>query len=156
MVKYLLLKIERMKKETLLPSKAFWLGLCITIPFAILGALSLYSEFEFPWLNTYIGEKDPFTANQNLTDEVALSGTIIGLLLMSFARTKGEDEYIRELRLQSWQWAVLINYIVLIVGIWLIYDTNFIYLMVYNMLTVLVIFLLRFRYLLFRNRSVND
>lgn len=145
-----------MKNLPLLSPKAFWIGLVIFLPLAILGLFNLYQEFEFSWLDTSGGVRDIFTANQNLTDEIALSGTLLGLLLMCFASTPGEDEYIRELRLQSWQWAVLINYLILLVGIWLIYDTNFIYLMVYNMLTVLVIFLLRFRYLLFKNRSLTD
>jgi hypothetical protein len=145
-----------MKRYLLLPARFRWIGLALLIPFAFLGIMSLYHDFEFSWLAVSTPNKGIFHSQQNLTDELALSGTIVGLLFMSFARTRFEDEFIHSLRLEAWQWAVVINYAVLFVAIWAIYDEHFFYFMVYNMLTVLLIFLLRFHFLLYRHRSANN
>lgn len=145
-----------MKQTISLPTRFALIGLAIFIPFAILGFFNLHQEFELAWLATPSNSKELFGGNRNLTDELALSGCIIGLLFMCFARTKNEDEFIMSLRLHAWQWAVAANFVLLLIAIWTVYDTHFLDFMVYNMLTVLIIFLLRFQYLLFRNRTVND
>jgi hypothetical protein len=145
-----------MKQTISLPTRFSWIGLAVFVPFAILGFMNLYHEFEFPFLAFRTHSNGLFSGNQNLTDELALTGCIIGLLMMSFARTKNEDEFIMSLRLQAWQWAVLAHFVFLLLGIWLVYDMQFFYFMVYNMLTVLIIFNLRFRYLMIRNASAND
>jgi hypothetical protein len=145
-----------MKGTISLPTRYTWIGLAVFVPCVILGALYLHLDVELPWLSLPKQTSDLFHGNRNLTDEISLSGTIVGLLLMSFARTRHEDEFIQSLRLQSWHWAVLANFLILIIAIWVVYDMHFLEFMVYNMLTVPVIFLLRFRYLLYKNRSAND
>lgn len=145
-----------MKRIISLPAHYIWIGLVLFIPFAVLGFLHLYQEFEFSWLTFTVDKNKLFGGKQNLTDELALTGCIVGLLLMSFARTKEEDEFIQTLRLQAWQWAVLINFVVLLIAIWTIYNEHFLTFMVYNMLTVLLIFLGRFHYLLYKNRLAKD
>jgi hypothetical protein len=139
-----------------LPPRYRWLGLALLLPSLALGIASMYFDFKWAWLK-YGGHKGFFFAgNQNLTDELALTGCIVGLLLLSFAKTAQEDEYIQQLRLRAWQWAVLTHFALLLVGIWTVYDSRFLYFMVYNMLTVLVIFLLRFYWLLYKNRLTTD
>jgi hypothetical protein len=145
-----------MKNAPLLAPRFRWIGLALFIPFAILGALNLFQDFEFAFLHLQVSTKDISASNQNLTDEVALTGCIIGLLLVSFARVRFEDEFIHLLRLEAWQWAVLIHFVVLLIGIWTVYDFGFLYIMIGNMLTVLVIFLLRFHYLLYRQRITQS
>jgi hypothetical protein len=145
-----------MKTNMLLPQRSKWIGLAILLPFLCLGIFNLYHEFEFSWLAFKTGSKSLTAGNQNLTDELALTGIITGLMLMSFARVKNEDEFITALRLESWQWAVLIQFLLLLAAIWLVYDMHFMYFMIYNMLTVLVIFLVRFHYLLYHNRITHD
>ncbi|MCU0395817.1 MAG: hypothetical protein MUF29_07895 [Chitinophagaceae bacterium] len=139
-----------------LPTRYTWIGLAVFLPCAVLGALHLHLNVELSWLSLPGKAGDLFHGNRNFTDELALSGAIVGLLLMSFARTRQEDEFIQSLRLQSWHWAVLANFVLLLIAIWTVYDSHFLEFMVYNMLTVPVIFLLRFRYLLYKNRSAND
>lgn len=146
-----------MKNAPLLAPRFRWIGLALFVPFAILGAFNLFQEFEFAFLDFRVSTSKMISAsNQNLTDEVALTGCIIGLLLMSFARVRYEDEFIHSLRLEAWQWAVLIHFAVLLIGIWTVYDIGFLYIMIGNMLTVLVIFLLRFHYLLYRQRITQS
>ena len=78
---------------------------------------------------------------------------IIGALLVSFSKEKNEDEFIAEIRLSSLLWAVWVNYILLLVSFLLVYGSPFIEVMVYNMFTTLLIFIVRFNHLLYRNRK---
>lgn len=89
----------------------------------------------------------------NLWDEIILSFVIIGLLLISFSKEKNEDEYISLLRLKSWQWSVLVSYGVLFIATWTIYGGMFLVFMIYNMLTVLLVFIIKFNFNLYRLRK---
>ena len=89
----------------------------------------------------------------NLTDELAALGAIIGLLLIAFSKEKVEDEMISQLRLESLQWAVYVNYLVLGVLILLVHGGLFFSVMIYNLFTVLIVFIIRFRLAIRRNEK---
>ena len=141
-----------MKSTLLLPRKFKWFGLILFVPSLALGIGALYYDFHFSFLNMPLPAGKTNHADYNYGDEVALTGIILGLLMIAFARDRNEDEYISKLRLESLQWAVIVNYILLILADWLVYDLHFIDVMVYNMLTVLVIFNIRFYGILFKNK----
>jgi hypothetical protein len=142
----------------LLPHKFKRIGLLLLLPSFILGIFNLYNEFEFGFLTIENTAKGDFDGDINLTDEFALTGTIVGLLFIAFAREKQEDEYIESIRLKSLQWAVLVNYFLLLIATWLVHGAQgftFIDVMIYNMLTVLIIFIVRFHLVLRKNRVNN-
>ena len=89
----------------------------------------------------------------NVTATLLGSLFLIGGLLVSFSREKMEDEFIAKLRLESFQWAFLVNYILLFLAFLFIYGMDFFYVMIYNMFTVLILFILRFRYLLYSHKK---
>jgi hypothetical protein len=137
----------------LLPRKFKWFGIIILIPSLVLSVLIVYYDFSFSFLN--LSQPSPKTNNfdmgdYNLTNELALTGLIIGLMMIAFSKEKQEDEFINKLRLESLQWAVIINYILLLIATWFINGTSFLQVMMYNMLTVLVIFIIRFHLMLIR------
>ena len=66
----------------------------------------------------------------------------IGALFVGFSKQKNEDEYIASVRHDSLLWATYVNYMLLILSMLFIYDAGFFTVMVYNMFTVLIIFLL--------------
>lgn len=78
---------------------------------------------------------------------------LAGALLVAFSKEKHEDEYIASLRLSSLLWAVLVNYLLLLFAFLFIYGINFLMVMTYNMFTVLLIFIIRFNYVLLRNKK---
>ena len=81
----------------------------------------------------------------------------MGGMFVAFAKQKTEDEFIMKLRLLSFQWAILINYSLLLLCFIFIYDLSFLSVMVYNMFTVLILFIFRFHYLLYKfNDSTNE
>jgi hypothetical protein len=145
--------------KLLLPRKFKLLGILLLIPSMVLGILVVYYDFSFSFLNL---PKPLPTANlldlsdYNLTNEFALTGMIIGLLMIAFAREKHEDEFINKLRLESLQWAVIINYLLLLFATWFINGASFLQVMVYNMLTVLVIFIVCFHLMLIRAKINNE
>ena len=94
--------------------------------------------------------------SNNIIDEMALLVFLIGALLVGFSKEKVEDEFIAKLRSSSLMWAILINTIVLLLAIIFVYGIDFIDIMVYNMATPLVLFILRFNFLLFRNKSHEE
>jgi len=145
-----------MRSKLLLPHRFKWIGIFVFIPFLILGLLNRYRDFKIVALTFYHEDGSIFTPVQNLTDELALTGSIISLLMVAFAREKQEDEFINHTRLESWQWAVLINFVMLIIATWVFYDEAYIDVMMYNLLTPLIFFIIRFNWVLSKNKRSEE
>ena len=145
-----------MRSKLLLPHRFKWIGLFVFIPFLVLGLLNRYKDFKIEALTFYYEDGSIFTPVQNLTDELALTGSIISLLMVAFAREKQEDEFINHTRLESWQWAVLINFVMLIIATWVFYDEAYIDVMMYNLLTPLIFFIIRFNWVLSKNKRSEE
>jgi hypothetical protein len=149
-----------MDSKLLLPNKFKRIGLILLPPSLLLGIFNLYDNFSFEFLTIENTAKEGmFESDINLTDEIALTGTIVSLLFIAFAREKHEDEYIESIRLKSLQWAVLVNYALLLIATWLIHGGHgftFLDVMIYNMLTVLIIFIIRFHLVLRKNGVKNQ
>ncbi|GAB3988901.1 hypothetical protein GCM10028807_12570 [Spirosoma daeguense] len=92
---------------------------------------------------------------QNLTDELACMGMILSLMLIAFSQEKVEDEMISQLRLEALQWSVYFNYFILAIAILTVYDTAFFNVMIYNMFTVLLVFIIRFRWLILETTALR-
>ncbi|WP_421825775.1 hypothetical protein [Larkinella sp.] len=163
-----------MKTHWLFPNRYRLMGWLLLIPSTILGLLVLYAEFRFGFLDIILkapeeNETGFYTiiwwlsgggdflsgseSSMNLTDELAALGVIIGLLLIAFSKEKVEDEMISQLRLESLQWAVYVNYLILGVLILLVHGGLFFSVMIYNLFTVLIVFIIRFRLAIRRNEK---
>lgn len=140
-----------MKATNLLPNRARRLGWIILLPALVLGTLVMYFEFEIPGFEVVLPYKN-FLSNgvneNNLTDELVSIILIVALVLIAFSEEKEEDEWISKIRLESLQWSVYANYTLLILAILFIYDMLFFEALVYNMYTILILFILRFNYVL--------
>ena len=121
----------------------------------------VYDGPEPDFLNTpafsILGGDNFLGKTNNLFDEILSLGLIIGALLSGFSREKVEDEYINQIRLESLVWAMYVNFAILILAIILISGLDFMNVMLYNMFTVLLFFVFRFRLILwFRSRRGNE
>ena len=76
----------------------------------------------------------------DLTNELLLTLMLIGVWMVAFARIKGEDEFSRQLRLESMVSAVIWNSILLLVLNFMIYDGLFLYVMISQLFSFLLIF----------------
>src|SRR5687767_12474929 len=110
-----------MNNKLLLPNRYKLLGFLLLVIFLAMGIAVYFFELSIPALSLELKRngKGIFEAI-NFTDEIALTGLIISLFFISFAREKNEDEFITHTRLESWQWAVLTNYILLLIATWVV------------------------------------
>lgn len=153
-----------MSSKLLLPNKFKIVGWCIFIPAAILGVILAFYLFGAPWLKDKVFaifggdplEKSPLFGfiDANVTNTVVGVLFIVGAILVGFSKEKREDECIAELRLSSLLWAVWVNHILLLLAFLFVYDFDFIQVMIYNMFTVMIIFIVRFNYILYKNSKV--
>ncbi|WP_223551490.1 hypothetical protein [Aestuariivivens sp. NBU2969] len=104
------------------------------------------------------GNKESFFSiiKNNVFDEIISIFIIIGGLLVGFTKEKVEDEFIYKLRQDSLVWAIIINYFVLIFAVLFIYDFTFLDVLVYNMFTPLIFFIIRFNFLKLKSRSDEE
>lgn len=150
-----------MDTKFLLANRYKKIGWFILIPAAILGLISVYEGFNRNWFQTKVFAiaNDNSTLDSqyfnfaltNITNTVFGVLFIIGAMLVSFSKEKNEDEFIANVRLSSLLWAVCVNYILLLICFVFVYGTPFLSVMLYNMFTVLIIFIIRFNYLLYKN-----
>jgi len=150
-----------MMQSILLPNRYKVIGWILLIPSFLLGLYLLFFGFEPNWAkakvlsifpNNLMGEKGFFKMQEiNITQTLIGVLFIIGGLLIMFSKEKIEDEYITKIRLTSLLRAVLINYSLLIVAFVFVYNLAFISVMIFNMFTILIIFIIRFHFLLYKN-----
>ncbi|WP_040298840.1 hypothetical protein [Arcticibacter svalbardensis] len=145
-----------MKNKYLFPHRFRSIGWIILIPSIALGLAIMLNEFQFTYLsfdNPLLPSSNVQLFNNNFTDEVAMLGMIVGLLFIGFSKEIIEDEQIAQIRLESLQWSIYFNYILLAVSVILIYGVAFLNVMIYNMFTILLFFIVRFRFILYRQRN---
>lgn len=147
-----------MQHKFLFPNKYKNVGLLLFFPSAIIGLFALVNDYQPNWLDfnvptlfidKNIKELFGFTDN-NILNEILAVLIIISSLLVSFSKEKIEDEYISKLRLESLVWAVYINYGILLFAFIFIHDISFLWIMIFNMFTVLLFFMVRFNWLIFK------
>jgi len=134
-----------MKRSFLLPNRWKIPLLLLLIASVALFIAGDQLNFEFSWLSYKSnGQGINDISNNNLTDELELTGIIGSLLALCFCAERIEDEYVRSIRLSAWQWSVIINYFFLLLVIWSVYGIAFIGMLFYNVLTPVLIYLVIF------------
>lgn len=83
-------------------------------------------------------------------NNIAIIGITVGGILATCSKEKIEDEMISHIRLNSLLVSLYINYAVLIVASLLVYDLDFLQVMIYQMFTILLVFMVVFRYKVWR------
>ncbi|MBN9352202.1 MAG: hypothetical protein J0H55_16100 [Chitinophagaceae bacterium] len=150
-----------MQNKLLLPHKWKRIGWIILIPSFVFGLYLIIFGIENVHLNArtfaildieILKDTKIFSfISTNISATIAGSLFITGSLLVGFSKEKVEDEFISNLRLTSLLWAVLVNYILLLFAFLFIYGLPFFDVMVYNCFTILIFFIVRFNYVLYRN-----
>ncbi|MCH8546132.1 MAG: hypothetical protein LAT54_05315 [Cryomorphaceae bacterium] len=149
----------------LFPKQYRMIGWMLFVPGIILGIWSLFFD-SHPFFDrqvfAVIAEKNLNSyvyfswKENNILDEIAAVLIIIGGMLAAFSKLPNEDELISQLRLDSLLWATYLNYFILLLSVMFVYEFAFFPIIVFNMFTILIFFLLRFHWVLFRNRLQND
>ena len=156
-----------MKTRFLFSQQYKSVGWFLLIVGILLGIILMLNDFEYPTIEMpvypLIGEHDVFSkpplewSKNNIADEIAAILIIVGGILVSFSKTKDEDEYISKIRMESLIWATYVNYIVLFIAILFVFDLTFFNVMICNMFTILLFFIARFQFMLYKfKKSVTD
>ncbi|NBP68867.1 MAG: hypothetical protein EBU52_08990 [Cytophagia bacterium] len=147
-----------MKTKLLFPRKFKYVGLVISIVFFAMGIANLYFQFTFDVYTPFkvYGVFLGGWGKDELTEEILGVGLIIGLLLTAFSREKLEDEFVGKMRAESLMWAVYVNYIILIFSFLCVYGEAFLQIMVYNLFTILIFFIGRFNFLMYRHLQTPE
>lgn len=149
-----------MKINYLFPHRYKKIGWAILIPSVIFGLITLIFNYEpsffdarvFTIWDEGIFEKTKilsFTTN-NIFSEIIGILIIISSLMVAFSKEVHEDEFIAKIRLESLVWATYINYAILILGLFFVYGIGFYWVMIFNMFTILLIFIIRFNWAVYK------
>jgi hypothetical protein len=79
---------------------------------------------------------------------------VVGLLLVAFSKEKIEDEQIAQLRLDSLQWALYLNYALMIISLSITRGWAGIEIFRINLWVPLLFFIIRFRWKIFQNNRL--
>jgi len=162
-----------MTNKLLLPNKFKLIGWCILIPATLAGLVLAFNGFEDKWITMKVfaffsdsefirgsglGGNENFSfITTHVSNTIAGCLFIAGGILVSFSKEKVEDEFIANLRLSSLLWSVWVNYILLLFAFIFVWGFSFMNVMIYNMFTILIIFIIRFNYILYTStKSMSD
>ena len=152
-----------MKTNYLLPNQFKKIGWLLFIPGIALGIFFLINQSELEFLNVTVFSiaEQPifenakffkFTEN-NILDELIGLLLITGAIFIAFSKERSEDEFISKLRLESLVWATYINYAILILAMVFVYDMAFFWVLVFNMFTLLIFFIIRFNWAVHKSKN---
>jgi hypothetical protein len=155
-----------MNPSLLLPNKWKRIGWFILIPATIAGILITILQFDAGWVkapvfafffdNSVFGQSGSFSwITVDVTNTLVGTLWLIGAMIVAFSQEKEEDEFINRLRLSSLLWSVWVNYLLLLFAFIFIYGFSFLHVMIYNMFTILIIFIIRFNLILYRSTKLN-
>lgn len=162
-----------MKTRFLLPAKYKLWGWLIFVPFSIFGLYALIQNFEIEALDVRLpnlyqtdfvfnnkteaeSENTFIMINDNLTNEILGVMILIGCVLLTFSKEKDEDEFIARKRLESLLWATFVNSVLLFLCLILFYSFSFLNVMIFNLYSVFVLFIIHFNLGLQREKRRQD
>lgn len=145
-----------MKTTFLFPHRYKKVGWTVFIPSLLLGLFTVLTSYEPEFLDVkvlalfvdgFLGQDKLIGfINNNILNEILGILVICSGLLVAFSREEHEDEFISKIRLESLVWATYLNYGVLLLAMLFLYDFSFLWVMIFNMFTVLLFFIFKFHY----------
>jgi len=155
-----------MKLNYLFPNRYKKIGLIILIPSLILGLIVVIYDLEPESFDLNVPaifvngilEDSAFmgVTNNNILNEICGVLLITSLILVAFSKEKQEDELINKIRLESLVWATYLNYGILLLAMIFVYELSFLWVMIFNMFTILLFFIVRFNWQVMKlNKSLS-
>lgn len=160
-----------MKKDYLLPRRFKTLGWVVLLPTLFLGAVAIFSGTGTEGLAEIIGKaigqgRLASTADsvrrigndiEPWLNNVLIIGIIGGSMLVTCSRERVEDEMIGRIRLNALLLSLYVNFAVVIVAALCVYGIDFLDVLVYNLFTLPLLFLMIYKGMLWKeNRAASD
>lgn len=160
-----------MKTKFLFPhkfKKIGWILLAIAITFelatniwGLIGFLTNVTVFSIydsgiPLQDPSIGSPVLDFKKDDIHFELFLLLLVVGCIFIGFSRLKNEDEFTFNLRLESLIWSFYVMFILLLISIVFIYGIIFLSIQFYGLFAFLVLYILRFHFVLFKANKAVD
>jgi hypothetical protein len=149
-----------MISQYLLPNRIKIFGWIILLPSFIMGILwicGIQYEIIAPVFAIWGDDGEYFTIiEKNIYNEIIAVPLLTSLIIVSFAKEKNEDEYLTKIRLESLTWSIYINSFLLLCAWIFVFRDGFYNIMIYNMFTVLLLFVVKFHYTIFINSKTLE
>jgi len=137
----------------LLPHKFKIIGLSFVVPGIALAVIRFYYGIKLGFLDLkvfalyskFLDTKLFKVIPNHFSEEIAGILILIGLLFIVFAKEQIENKSIESIRLQSLIISIYINSIVIILSLLLFFGIGFIYVLIINMYSLLIIYLIIFK-----------
>ena len=111
--------------------------------------VNVFSIFSYEWFGS---EPKGFGWIENgLGDEIFTLLIIVSGLINSFSKEKIEDELISRIRLESLSLSLFISFGLIIISTFLVYDINYMYVLVFNLFLIILLFNLILKFRLFKH-----
>ena len=147
-----------MDSKFLFPYRFKRIGTIMLFPSLALGILwcfGLRLDIQAPVFSVFGDGNEILTViHKNIYNEIVAVLLLVSLIIVGFSKEKLEDEYILKIRLDSLVWAIYINYIMLFLTIIFIFKDSFTKILIYNMFTMFVFFIILCICLLFQIRRM--
>lgn len=157
-----------MKTHFLFPNKYKKFGWILFVPSLLAGLILFISGIDFGnyfKMNVFAIYSDQFLSGTNfftiiengVLDEIIIVLIIVGAILISFSKTKNEDEFISKIRYESLVWATYLNFMLMIIATLVIYGFAYFNVLLANVFAMLLFFIIRFHFMIYKlNKSSND
>ena len=111
--------------------------------------VNVFSFFSYEWIGS---ERTGFGWIENgLGDEISALLIIVSGVINSFSKEKIEDELISRIRLESLSLSLFISYGLIIISTFLVFNINYMYVLVFNLFLIILLFNLIFKFRLFKH-----
>ena len=111
--------------------------------------VNVFSIFSYEWFGS---EKTGFGWIENgLGDEIFTLLIIVSGLINSFSKEKIEDELISRIRLESLSLSLFISFGLIIISTFLVFNINYMYVLVFNLFLIILLFNLILKFRLFKH-----
>ena len=111
--------------------------------------VNVFSIFSYEWFGS---EQTGFGWIENgLGDEIFTLLIIVSGLINSFSKEKIEDELISRIRLESLSLSVFISFGLIIISTFLVFNINYMFVLVFNLFLIILLFNLILKFRLFKH-----
>ena len=111
--------------------------------------VNVFSIFSYEWFGS---ERTGFGSIENgLGDEFFTLLIIVSGLINSFSKEKIEDELISKIRLESLTLSLFISFGLIILSTFLVFNINYMYVLVFNLFLIILLFNLTLKFRLFKH-----
>ena len=111
--------------------------------------VNVFSIFSYEWFGS---EQTGFGWIENgLGDEIFTLLIIVSGLINSFSKEEIEDELISRIRLESLSLSVFISFGLIIISTFLVFNINYMYVLVFNLFLIILLFNLILKFRLFKH-----